>query len=193
MKKGESLLFVLLFIFGACNNAGKDSVEKADSVNEAKLDSSTVNTPPPTIATDEESSSFLVRAANGGMKEMQLGEIARQKAVNQKVKDFGAMMVKDHSAEIGLVKAMAARRNVTLPTTVGDQEKEEINNLNKKSGSEFDRAYMKNMIRNHTKKINLFEDASDKVKDTEVKTFIDNALPHLRNYLDSAKAIQKGL
>ncbi len=193
MKKGESLLFVLLFIFGACNNARKDSVEKADSVNEAKLDSSTVNTPPPTIATDEESSSFLVKAANGGMKEMQLGELARQKAVNQKVKDFGAMMVKDHSAEIDLVKAMAARRNVTLPTTVGDQEKEEINNLNKKSGSEFDRAYMKNMIRNHTKKINLFEDASDKVKDTEVKTFIDNALPHLRNYRDSAKAIQKGL
>ena len=193
MKKGESLLFVLLFIFGACNNAGKDSVEKADSVNEAKLDSSTVNTPPPTIATDEESSSFLVRAANGGMEEMQLGEIAHQKAVNQKVKDFGVMMIKDHSAENELVKAMAASRNVTLPTTVGDQEKEEINNLNKKSGSEFDRAYMKNMIRNHTKKINLFEDASDKVKDTEVKTFIDNALPHLRNYLDSAKAIQKGL
>lgn len=193
MKKGESLLFVLFFILGACNNAGKDSVEKADSVNEAKLDSSTVNTPPPTIATDEESSSFLVRAANGGMEEMQLGEIAHQKAVNQKVKDFGVMMIKDHSAENELVKAMAARRNVTLPTTVGDQEKEEINNLNKKSGSEFDRAYMKNMIRNHTKKINLFEDASDKVKDTEVKTFIDNALPHLRNYLDSAKAIQKGL
>ena len=193
MKKGESLLFALLFILGACNNAGKDSVEKADSVNQAKLDSSSVNTPPPTIATDEESSSFLVRAANGGMEEMQLGEIARQKAVNRKVKDFGAMMVKDHSAENDFVKALAVRRNVTLPTTVGDQEKEEINNLNKKSGVAFDRAYMKNMIRNYTKKINLFENASDKVKDVEVKTFIDNALPQLRNYLDSAKAIQKGL
>ena len=192
MKKGESFLFVLLFIW-ACNNAGKDSVEKADSVNEAKLDSSTVNTPPPTIATDEESSSFLVRAANGGMEEMQLGEIARQKAVNQNVKDFGTMMVKDHSAENDVVKAMAARRNVTLPTAVGDKEKKEINDLNKKSGAGFDIAYMKNMIRNHTKKITLFENASDKVKDTEVKTFIDNALPQLRNYLDSAKAIQKGL
>ena len=192
MKKGESFLFVLLFIW-ACNNAGKDSVEKADSVNEAKLDSSTVNTPPPTIATDEESSSFLVRAANGGMEEMQLGEIARQKAVNQNVKDFGTMMVKDHSAENDVVKAMAARRNVTLPTAVGDKEKKEINDLNKKSGAGFDIAYMKNMIRNHTKKIPLFENASDKVKDTEVKTFIDNALPQLRNYLDSAKAIQKGL
>ena len=193
MKKCESVLFVLLFIWGACNNAGKDSVEKADSVNEAKLDSSTVNTPPPTIATDEESSSFLVRAANGGMEEMQLGEIARQKAVNQNVKDFGTMMVKDHSAENDVVKAMAARRNVTLPTAVGDKEKKEINDLNKKSGAGFDIAYMKNMIRNHTKKITLFENASDKVKDTEVKTFIDNALPQLRNYLDSAKAIQKGL
>ena len=88
---------------------------------------------------------------------------------------------------------MAARRNVTLPTAVGDKEKKEINDLNKKSGAGFDIAYMKNMIRNHTKKITLFENASDKVKDTEVKTFIDNALPQLRNYLDSAKAIQKGL
>src|SRR5687768_12361655 len=193
MKKGESLLFALLFILGACNNAGKDSVEKADSVNQAKLDSSSVNTPPPTIATDEESSLFLVRAANGGMEEMQLGEIARQKAVNQKIKDFGARMVMDHSAENDLVKALAVRRNVTLPTTVGDQEKEEINNLNKKSGVAFDRAYMKNMIRNYTQKINLFENASDKVKDVEVKTFIDNALPQLRIYLDSANGIQKGL
>jgi putative membrane protein len=192
MKKGESLLFALSFILLACNNAGKDSVEKADSVNEAKLDSSSVINPPP-IATDEETSSFLVKAANGGMEEMQLGEIARQKAVNQKVKDFGAMMIKDHSAENDLVKSLSARRNVTLPTTVGDEEKKEINNLNKKSGAGFDRAYMKSIIRNHNKKINLFENASDKVKDTEVKTFIDNALPQLRNYLDSAKAIQKGL
>ena len=192
MKKGESLLFALPFILLACNNAGKDSVEKADSVNEAKLDSSSLINPPP-IATDEETSLFLVKAVNGGMEEMQLGEIARQKTVNQKVKDFGAMMIKDHSAENDLVKSLAARRNVTLPTTVGDEERKEINNLNKKSGAGFDRAYMKSIIRNYNKKIDLFENASDKVKDTEVKTFIDNALPQLRNYLDSAKAIHKGL
>jgi len=173
MKKGESLLFALPFILLACNNAGKDSVEKADSVNEAKLDSSSLINPPP-IATDEETSLFLVKAANGGMEEVQLGEIARQKAVNQKVKDFGAMMIKDHSAENDLIKSLAARRNVTLPTTVGNEEKKEINNLNKKSGAGFDRAYMKSIIRNHNKKIDLFENASDKVKDTEVKTFIDN-------------------
>jgi len=139
MKKGESLLLALPFILLACNNAGKDSVEKADSVNEAKLDSSSLINPPP-IATDEETSSFLVKAANGGMEEMQLGEIVRQKAVNQKVKDFGAMMIKDHSAENDLIKSLAARRNVTLPTTVGNEEKKEINNLNKKSGAGFDRA-----------------------------------------------------
>jgi len=192
MKKRVSLLSALPFILLACNNAGKNSVEKADSVNQAKLDSSSVINPPP-IATDEETSLFLVRAANGGMEEVQLGEIARQKAVNQKVKDFGAMMIKDHSSENDLVKSLAARRNVTLPTTVGDEEKKEINELNKKSGAGFDRAYMKSIIRNLNKKIGLFENASDKVKDTEVKTFIDNALPKLRNYLDSAKSIQKEL
>jgi len=192
MKKKTSLLIVLPFIILACNNAGKDSVEKADSTNKAKLDSSLVNNPP-SITTDEETSLFLVKAATWGLKEVQSGEIAGQKAVNQKVKDFGTMMIKDHAAVNDLVKSMATRRNVTLPTIVGDKEKKDIDDLNKKSGTGLDKAYMRSTIINHNETIDLFENAIDKVKDTEVKTFIDNALPKLRNRLDSAKAIQKGL
>ena len=191
MTKKISLLFVLPLLLLACNNAGKDSVEKADSANEAKLDSSAVNAPP--IYTDEATSSFLVNIANGGMEKMQLGEIARQKAVDQKVKDFAALMTKEHAPVNDLIKSLAVRRNVTLPTTVGDKEKKEIDDLIKKSGSNFDRAYMKSMIRNHNETIDLYENAANKVKDSAIKTFIDNSLPALRNRLDSAKAIQKGL
>lgn len=191
MKKKSFLLFALPFILLACNNAGKDSVEKADSANEAKLDSAAVNAPP--IHTDEATSSFLVNIANREMEEMQLSEIARQKAVDKKVKDFAALMTKDHVPVNDLIKSLAARRNVTLPTTVGDKEKKEIDDLNKKSGSNFDRAYMKSMIRNQNETIDLYENAANKVKDSAIKTFIDNSLPALRNRLDSAITIQKGL
>lgn len=192
-NKKTVLLFALSLGLLACNNQGKDSVEKADSANEEKREMDTsVNTPATaTITTDGESSSFLVKAANAEMAEVQLGELAQQKAVNPKVKEFGAMMQHDHSAANDQVKELAARRNVTLPDSVGDAEKKDYNALNKKSGADFDKAFIKNMISDHNSAIDLFEKCADKSKDADVKTFIDNTLPKLRNHLDSAKAIQK--
>ncbi len=190
MKNRFYPLAALAIVVLACNNEGKDSVEKADSTNEVKQDSVTAGRSQ-AIITDEESTSFLVKAANYEMTEMQMGDLAREKAVNQQVKDFGAMMKTSHSIANDLVTALATQRNVTLPQAVGDVQKKDIEDLNKRSGVDFDRAYMKTMIRAHNETIDLFDQASGKVKDTEVKTFIDNTLPKLRNYLDSAKVIQK--
>ncbi|HKO81061.1 MAG TPA: DUF4142 domain-containing protein [Chitinophagaceae bacterium] len=189
MKTRILLLLTLPIVLLACNNEAKDSVDKADSINEVKQDSAVIN--PQAIVTDEESTTFLVKAANNGMAEVQLGELAQQKATNQKVKNFGAMMKTDHSAAYDLVAALASQRKVTLPAAIGDAQKKDIEDLNKKSGSGFDRAYIKTMIRAHNETIDLFKQAADKVKDTEVKTFIDNTLPKLKNHLDSAKAIEK--
>jgi putative membrane protein len=190
MKKITSLLFALPLAFLACNNDAKDSVEQADSANEAKLDSSTAGK---AIATDKESTDFLVNAANGGMAEVEAGQIAQQKATNPKVKDFGAMMGRDHSAADEQVKMLAAQRNVTLPAMPGDAKKKDLEELNKKTGADFDKSYMKMMVNDHEKAIDLFENASSKVNDAEVKAFVDNTLPKLKNHLDSAKAIQKTL
>ncbi len=189
MKKRIFLVFTLLIALMACNNEAKDSVDKADSTNEVKQDSAVVN--PKAIITDEESTSFLVKAANNGMAEVQLGELAQQKANNQRVKDYGAMMKTDHTAANDLVAGLAAERKVTLPVTVSDEHKKDMDDLNKKSGSAFDKAYIKTMIRAHNETIDLFGQAADKVKDPGIKTFIDNALPRLKNHLDSAKAIEK--
>ena len=189
MKKRIFLLAAFLIILLACNNEAKDSVEKADSINEVKQDSSVAN--PQTIVTDEESTSFLVKAANNGMAEVQLGDLAQQKAINPRVKEFAAMMKTDHAATNELVATLASERKVTLPVAVGDIQKKDIEDLNKKMGSAFDRAYIKTMIRAHQETIDLFEWAADKAKDSGVKTFIDNTLPKLKNHLDSAKSIQK--
>ena len=189
MKKRTSLLLALPFALLACNNEGKDSVEKADSANEAKLDSS--STSKPTISTDAESTDFLVKAANGGMAEVQSSELAGQKATNAKVKDFAMMMVHDHTAANDQVKSLAAQRNVTLPATVSDDKKNSLDDLSKKTGRDFDKAYMKMMVDDHEKTISLFKDASGKVNDAEVKAFVDNTIPKLEAHLDSAKAVQK--
>ena len=184
-----SFLSIALFVLvTACNNTANDSVEQADSANQAKLDSPSQSQP---IAADEATASFLVDAANGGMAEVEMGGLAQQKAVNPEVKQFGAMMTQDHSGANAKVKALAAQRNVTLPMTMGDDHRAQKEELDKKTGAEFDRAYMKAMVNYHEDDIKKFEDAAEKISDNEVKTFITSTLPTLRTHLDSAKAIQK--
>lgn len=190
MKKRIFLLWALPLALLACNNESKDSVEKADSANEAKLDSPAAR---PALATDAESAAFLVEAADGGMAEVELGQLARDKSMNQHVKDYGAMMVSDHSGANDKVKALAAQRNVTLPTAPGEENQKLKTDLSNKSGKDFDKAYIDAMVNDHEKDIKLFKNASDKVNDAEVKTFIDNTLPVLQHHLDSAKAVRKML
>ncbi|MEO8406357.1 MAG: DUF4142 domain-containing protein [Chitinophagaceae bacterium] len=191
MKKKFGFLLALPFALLACNNEGKDSVEKADSTNNAKMDSSTANNPAQTISTDAESTSFMTKAADAGMAEVQMGEMAQQKAVNAKVKDFATMMIHDHSAVNDQVKALAAQRNVTLPDSVSDDHKKKMNDLMKKTGKDFDKAYVSAMVDGHKKVLDMFQDASKNVKDTEVKTLIDNTIPKIQMHLDSIQAIQK--
>lgn len=190
MKKRALVLLALPFLVAACNNDATDSVEKADSANEAKLDSPSAR---PGISTDEASTNFLVKAADGGMAEVNLSETAQQKATNAQVKEFATMMVNDHSGANAQVKSLAAARNVTLPAMPGDANMKKAEDLSKRSGADFDKSYMSTMVDDHQKTIDIFEDASDDVKDAEVKTFIDNTLPKIRMHLDSAKAIQKRL
>ena len=190
MKKVTMVLSaVAMIVLASCNNESKDSVEQADSANKANIDSSTPGTP--TVATDAETSSFLVKATDGGMTEVQLGQLAQEKGNDPRVKDFGSMMVHDHSAVNDQVKSLAAQRNVTLPDSVSDEHKKEITDLSKKSGKAFDKAYVSAMVKGHESTIDLFEKSLDKSNDTDVKAFINNTLPKVRAHLDSVKAIQK--
>ena len=190
MKKAIVVLSAVTIAVWACNNETKDSVEKADSANAAKIDSPSVNQP---IKADEESASFMVKAADAGMAEVQMGQMAQSKAVDAKVKSFAAMMVHDHSAANDQVKMLAVQRNVTLPDSVSDDHKKMENDLSKKTGKAFDKAYMDDMVNGHEKVRDLFEKAGDKVNDTEVKNFINNTLPAIKMHLDSARAIRKSL
>lgn len=192
MKTKKSLLYALPFLLFACNDEGKDikdSVEVADSVNERreeKADSTgTVQ------AADTETADFLVKAADGGMAEVKLGELAKQKAMLPKVKGMGDMMSADHHNVNEEVKKLASQRNVSLPATIGDDKQKDIDAMAVKTGKDFDKAYVRYMIKDHEEDIALFKRAIDKVHDADVRTFANNTLPKLQEHLDSFKTVQK--
>jgi putative membrane protein len=206
MKKISFVLMAALPFAFACNNGTNDSVERADSANQAKMDTSngsnyntntsstdTANKMGGTIAVDKSTSDFMVKVADGGMTEVNAGKAAQDKASNQRVKDFGAMMVKDHTAAGDELKNLARQKNVTLPSEMGNAHQNKIDNLSKKTGKDFDKAFMDMMVDDHQSTINDFERTSKNTKDPDVKAWVDKTLPTLRMHLDSARAIKKAL
>ena len=132
MKKISFVLMALPFVF-ACNNGSKDSVEKADSANEAKIDTTLANDTTTSaktmIGVDATTSDFMVKVADVGMTEVKLGGIAQDKASSKRVKDFGEMMTKDHSKAGEELKSLAGRKKVTLPETIGEDHQKKIDDL----------------------------------------------------------------
>ena len=190
MKKISFVLLALPLAF-ACNNGANDSVEKADSANEAKMDTS--NNMTQGIPVSENTSQFMVSAANGNMTEVNAGKLAEQKAQNSRVKNFGSMMVKDHTAANDELKSLANQKNVTLPSALGNDKQDAINDLNKETGKKFDKDFIDMMVRDHKKVIDDFQTADNNTNDADVKAWIEKTLPTLKMHLDSAQAIQNAI
>ena len=136
---------------------------------------------------------FAVAAATDGMAEVELGRLALQKAVNSQVKDFGTMMVSDHSKANADLKGLAQSKGITLPATLdnGEQQIKEI--LSGKSGADFDKAYVEDMIEDHQKDIKDFQDAIAILKDADLKAFAQKTLPTLKMHLAAVQKIHDQL
>ena len=200
MKK-LNLLLMSAALAGALQSCGgnKDSAEKADSANKTKdtaVNASVVGDTvkvSPAIEVVADDAKFAVEAADGGMAEVELGALAQQKATNTQVKDFGAMMTTDHSKANSELKALAQKLNITLPTALSEEQQKIKADLSKKSGAEFDKAYVSDMVDDHKKDIEKFEDAAKNVKNDELKAFAVKTLPTLKMHLAAIQKIHDSL
>lgn len=130
---------------------------------------------------------FVWNAAVGGMEEVQLGQLAVQKASDPDVKSFGQRMVDDHSKANDKLKALASQKGVTLPTTLPSDMKKDVAKLTKLSGAEFDHQYMSMMVKDHKKDVSEFEKETKQARDSDLKSFAQSTLPTLRDHLKMAE------
>ena len=170
------------------NRSADDSVEHAMDQNEERAGNEREG-----IGLQDTSSDFAVKAADAGLAEINAGEIAQQKAQDQRVKDFAAMMVQEHTKANEELKSIAANKNITLPTAPGEDHLENIADLNGYTGAEFDQEYTDMMVRDHEKTIDLFEDAAESSEDAELKAFASKTLPSLKKHLEQAETLQESL
>lgn len=132
---------------------------------------------------------FIKKAAEGGLAEVQLGQLATEKADSQDVKQFGQRMVDDHTKANDQLKQVASQKGVTVPYKLSPKDAATKARLEKLSGKAFDRAYMRDMVMDHTKDVSEFRMESKNAKDPDVKNFASQTLPTLQDHLKEAKSI----
>ena len=177
----------------ACNDASNgDTGGAGDTASNATTTDTTSTITQSSAPADSATTMFMTKAASGGMMEVQLGQLAQQQGQSQRVKDFGAMMVRDHGKANDELKSLASAKSVTLSDSLTAEHKRHVTSLQNKKGTAFDKAYMSMMVQDHQKDIQAFEKASNNLSDGEVKAFATRTLPVLKAHLDSATAINRG-
>ncbi|MGH9502825.1 MAG: DUF4142 domain-containing protein [Terriglobales bacterium] len=131
---------------------------------------------------------FVKEAASGGMAEVELGRLAEKKAGSEDVKQFGERMVRDHSKANDQLKQIASSKGIALPQHISAKYKTTEERLSQLSGSEFDRAYMADMVKDHKADIAAFRHESSSGSDAEVKGFASETLPTLKDHLKAAES-----
>jgi putative membrane protein len=134
---------------------------------------------------------FILAAAQGGMTEVKLGELASTSGVRDDVKSFGQMMVKDHTAINDDLKALAAQKGVTLPNSLDAKHQEMVDKLTALTGSEFDDAYIAAMIKGHKKDAKAFKAEAAATTDADIKSFLDKSIPVVEAHLQHITAMKK--
>jgi putative membrane protein len=134
---------------------------------------------------------FILAAAQGGMTEVKLGELAVQQGLRADVKEFGQMMVNDHSAINDDLKALAAKEGVALPDSLDAKHQGMVDKLAALTGSAFDDAYVAAMIKGHKKDAKAFKAESTATQDADIKSFLDKSIPVVESHLQHVTAMKK--
>lgn len=134
---------------------------------------------------------FVMHASQSGMKEVELSKQAAEKATSPEVKKFAAMMVSDHTKANEELKAVASKKSFPMATTLDEKHQSQMNAVAEKTGAEFDKEYMEEMVKDHKKAVEMFEDASKGAEDADLKAFAAKTLPTLQHHLSEAQALQK--
>lgn len=185
MKKITSTgLIALALLFGFSCNQKTEPVEEAQEANERAFEDT------PQEETKDDLSEFMTKAASGGMMEVELGKLAQQKGQHADVKNFGQMMVTDHTKANDELKALAAAKGIMLPDSMGSDHMDHVRDLRDKTGADFDKAYMNLMVEDHQEDIDDFEEAARDLQDADAKAFASKTLPVLQKHHERARQIK---
>jgi putative membrane protein len=182
---------ISIAVFASCNSGEEVTTVTTDTT----LNQTTQNTDvygtntQNTMPFNREDSTFVMDAASSGLMEVEAGNLAQQNARNQRVKDFAAMMVRDHQQANQELRTIVASRAM-IPDTMSKAHRDQVEKF-RNAGNNFDKQYMNMMVQAHNQDISKFERAASSLTDQQLRSWAEKTLPVLKMHRDSAQAISR--
>lgn len=133
---------------------------------------------------------FVTRASAANAAEIAAHKAAETHAKSAEVKTHARHMLADHQKLADEMKSLASKKGWTLSDAAPPEKQQELDQMNQKSGADWDKAYVDSQLQAHQDAINLFEGASASVQDSDLKALIDKTLPTLRDHLQMVQDMQ---
>jgi putative membrane protein len=134
---------------------------------------------------------FVKKAMEGGLAEVQLGQLALQKSSNDQVKQFAQRMVDDHTKMGDQMKPIAQQLGVNAPTEPSKKDKATMAKLQALSGSAFDQAYIRDMVKDHKADLKEFQSEASSGSDPNVKNAATQGSQIISQHLQMAQQMAK--
>jgi putative membrane protein len=137
----------------------------------------------------EADQTFVEKVAQDNIAEMDLGELAKEKAQSDEVKQFAQRMIDDHGKAQEQLEPIAQSKGAVVPTEAGEEHSKIRAELAELEGEEFDQKYMAAMAEDHQKAVDLFQKQAEEGQDPELKSFAEQTLPIIKEHLTQAQSM----
>jgi putative membrane protein len=145
----------------------------------------------PALAKDPAGKAFIMKAIQGNLAEVQMGQLAQEKSQNSDVKAFGQQLATDHKDANSKATAIANDIGATAPEEPNKKQKADYDKLSKQSGDAFDKQFIKHMVMDHKKDISEY--MADSKKADPTASYGSDTLPTLKKHLETVQSLTKSL
>ncbi len=137
----------------------------------------------------QQDKTFVHEAGAGSLAEVELGQLAEQKAADPAVREFGRWMATDHGLANKWLEAIMREEHESAQPTLTAEQKQEKQRLEELSGAQFDQQYVQHMVQDHEKTVPLFQKEAKEGHNQAIKSFAENLTPVLEQHLAEAKEL----
>lgn len=134
---------------------------------------------------------FVHSAMKSGMAEVQLGQLAEQKAASPDVKQLAQKIVQDHDQLLSEMKPFAQQLGVKQPKAVSKKNEKLDAKLQGLSGAQFDDAYLKAMVKDHENDLSNFRHEAETTQDPKLKQAAQQCEQMIQAHLKLIKQVAK--
>lgn len=146
---------------------------------------------PLVLADNTKPDAFIQKAIAGNLAEIKVGQLAQQKGASAGVRHFGTVLEQDHSTANQQAMTAASTMGVTPPAEPSAKEQMEYGKLASLSGTRFDEAFVKAMVKDHKKDIAEYKKEAKAAGNSPAASYAETSLPTLQKHLRLAESLER--